>query len=401
MGKRLYCIISLLLVTGLFSAGAAKAADPSLVVWWNLEEGQGTVANDSSDNGNDGTFVNGPEWVEGKLGGALHFRGDAETDSVEYALPADVVWTAGTVALWAKPDSLAQDVWSSVFTNYFPNSAGIQFDVDGTDPGNYRVNPGGFIFGPATLEWTHLLLAWDGSNGTLYYNGEATATETLSDSQRTFNRFAIGTNRNSNNWMACTLDDFRVYDRALAPAEIQKAMKGEQGPSSGPNPEDGAIDVPREVALGWTAGEFAATHDVYVGTSFEDVNDADRADPRGMLVSQNQVDATYDLTGLTFSQIYYWRVDEVNAAPDNTIFKGDLWSFTTELFAYPVENVTATSNGVSEEGVGPENTVDGSGLDDDDQHSVDSADMWTASPCSPPSRNRPTALPMSRSWTRP
>ncbi len=380
MGKRLYCILSLLLVLALASANLVHAADPSLVVWWPLNEGQGTVAYDASGNGNDGTFVNGPEWVDGLLGGALHFRGDAETDSVEYDLGADTLWTAGTVALWVKPDSLAQDTWSSCFTNYFPNSAGIQFDVDGTDPGNYRVNPGGIIFGPATLEWTHLAMAWDGTDATVYYNAEAANTGTLNDSQRTFNRFAIGVNRNSNNWLASTLDDFRVYDRALTSEEIAKAMKGDQGPSSAPSPEDGASDIPRQVLLGWAAGEFAASHDVYGGTSFDDVNDASRANPMGVLLSQGQADTSYDLTGLDFGQTFYWRVDEVNAAPDNTIFKGDVWSFTTELFAYPIEGVVATSNGTSDADSGPEKAVDGSGLNADDQHSVERVDMWTVTP---------------------
>jgi len=56
-------------------------------------------------------------------------------------------------------------------------------------------------------------------------------------------------------------------------------------------------------------------------------------------------------------------VDEVNAPPDNTIFKGDVWSFTVEPVAYAVENITTTASS-SGEGRGPENTVNGSGLDE-------------------------------------
>ncbi len=41
-----------------------------------------------------------------------------------------------------------------------------------------------------------------------------------------------------------------------------------------PDPADGAADVPRDVVLSWTPGEFADLHDVYFGTSFDDVNDA-------------------------------------------------------------------------------------------------------------------------------
>ena len=146
-----------------------------------------------------------------------------------------------------------------------------------------------------------------------------------------------------------------------------------------PIPADDADDVPRDVVLTWAPGVFSATHDVYFGTSLADVENASRANPGNVLVSQGQTVTTYDPPGLLdFDTTYYWRVDEVNSAPDFAIFTGDVWSFTTEPVAYPVESIVASSNGISEEEAGPENTVDGSGLDEADQHSVDSADMWLA-----------------------
>ena len=93
---------------------AAGTASAELVLHWALEEGSGTTATDSSGNGNDGTFFGAPEWVEGRLGGGLHFRGDTDQDSVSYSLPGGAtVWTEGTIALWVQLDSLAQDQYSS------------------------------------------------------------------------------------------------------------------------------------------------------------------------------------------------------------------------------------------------------------------------------------------------
>jgi len=146
-----------------------------------------------------------------------------------------------------------------------------------------------------------------------------------------------------------------------------------------PAPADATDDIPRDAPLSWAAGALAHTHDVYLGTVFEDVNDASRADPRGVLVGQDHTATSYaPAEPLAYAQTYYWRIDEVNAPPDNTIYKGQVWSFTTEPFAYPVADVIASSNGVSDEGVGPERTVDGSGLNDADQHSTGSGDMWLA-----------------------
>jgi F5/8 type C domain-containing protein len=149
----------------------------------------------------------------------------------------------------------------------------------------------------------------------------------------------------------------------------------------GPAPESGATDVVRDIELSWTPGEFASTHDVYFGASFDDVEAAERSNPLGVLVSQSQAATTYDPDGLLeFGQTYYWRIDEVNAAPDNTIFKGEVWSFTAEPFTYSIEGVVASSNLTADIGAGLENTVNGSGLNANDEHSVTSTDMWLGSP---------------------
>ncbi|HPY52276.1 MAG TPA: discoidin domain-containing protein, partial [Sedimentisphaerales bacterium] len=181
-----------------------------------------------------------------------------------------------------------------------------------------------------------------------------------------------------------------IRDRASANSmqigEVELLSDGSlPGAAGGPVPEDGAIDIPRDVVVAWTAGDMAATHDVYFGTVFADVNDASRTNPMGVLVSQGQTAATYDPAGLLeFGQTYYWRVDEVNSAPDFTIFKGDVWTFTVEPFAYPIANIIATTNAISDEGAGIENTVNGSGLNAADQHSTESNAMWLGLPADGP-----------------
>ncbi len=143
-----------------------------------------------------------------------------------------------------------------------------------------------------------------------------------------------------------------------------------------PVPATDSSDIARDVVLGWSAGRHATTHDVYFGTVFNDVNDASRTDPRGVLVSEGQADATFDPEGLLdFDKTYYWRIDEVNAAPDNAISKGEVWSFTTEPYAYPITGLKVTAS--SEQLASPAiRTTDGSGLDALDQHSTEMENMW-------------------------
>jgi regulation of enolase protein 1 (concanavalin A-like superfamily) len=124
------------------------------------------------------------------------------------------------------------------------------------------------------------------------------------------------------------------------------------------------------------------SHDVYFGTSFADVNTASRTNPKGVLASQGQTAATFDPPGaFAYGQTYYWRVDEVNAAP-NTIYKGTVWSFTAEPYAYPITGVTATASS-AQAGMGPGNTIDGSGLDKSDLHGIDGSTMWLTTGAQP------------------
>ena len=142
-----------------------------------------------------------------------------------------------------------------------------------------------------------------------------------------------------------------------------------------PNPGDQSTDVPRITDLSWQPGIHADTHDVYLGANFDDVNTADPSNPLGVLVSQGQEAMSYGPESVfDFEQIYYWRVDEVNAAPDSTVFKGAVWSFMVEPFSIPISNITATASS-SFGASGPEKTIDGSGLADD-LHGVSAADMW-------------------------
>jgi hypothetical protein len=147
------------------------------------------------------------------------------------------------------------------------------------------------------------------------------------------------------------------------------------GEATDPSPADQATDVYRDTALSWKPGEFAASHDVYLGSSFNDVNSAGSNSSLGVLVTKGHNATTFDPGRLEFGKTYYWRVDEVNAAPSTAVFKGSVWSFTVEPRAYPIDNVTATASD-SGAGSGPENMVNGSGLDANDLHSTAPTAMW-------------------------
>ena len=152
------------------------------------------------------------------------------------------------------------------------------------------------------------------------------------------------------------------------------------GPFPSPNlsPHAFAIDIPRNAVLSWTSPQMAPTHDVYFGTSFEDVNRADRDHPLDVLVSKGQTATTYDPPGLLdFGRTYYWRVDEIIAPLGSKICRGRLMQFTVEQFSYPITQITATASSSSLPSTGPMKTVDGSGLDaTTDMHGTGVTSTW-------------------------
>ncbi|MHC4539678.1 MAG: LamG-like jellyroll fold domain-containing protein [Planctomycetota bacterium] len=141
-----------------------------------------------------------------------------------------------------------------------------------------------------------------------------------------------------------------------------------------PHPQDEAIDVPRDAVLNWRPGIHAPPvngHVVYFGENFGDVND-------GIGGTTQDANSYAPPQRLDFETTYYWRVDEVNAPPDSTVFPGAVWSFTTEPVGYPIDgaNIIATASSMGEADFGPEKTIDGSGLDENDLHSTEPVDMW-------------------------
>jgi len=167
------------------------------------------------------------------------------------------------------------------------------------------------------------------------------------------------------------LDAARLYV-----GEYVETVFGPRVKASKPYPANENTNIPQDAILSWEPGAFAAAHDVYLGDTFDDVNDAPTMNTLDLLKSNDQPGTTYDPEGpLEFGKTYYWRIDEVNAAPDSTVFKGDVWSFTVEQFAYPITNVTATASSENIPAMGAARTVDGSGLNGD-LHSTEPMDMW-------------------------
>jgi hypothetical protein len=97
-----------------------------------------------------------------------------------------------------------------------------------------------------------------------------------------------------------------------------------------PTPAEGALYEDIWVSLGWSPGDFAVSHDVYLGDNFADVNTGAESTFQGNQASTMFIVGFPGMPypeGLVPGTTYYWRIDEVNDTNPNSPWKGDVWSF--------------------------------------------------------------------------
>jgi hypothetical protein len=377
-------LISVVLVVGLVLPNLAYAVHPTPVAWWKLDGD----ALDSSGNDLNGTLHGNPQWVPGIYGDALEFDGDdyVTIDGYKGIVTDGTNTSAFTITAWIRAASDGEIIgWGSSGDG---NRA--EFRVD---DGRLRYESGGGnVQADTTVSdntWHHAAVTIPANaqyvDVTIYLDGkDDTQPENDTDVVHPLSNFdaIMGQRYNrEGRWYTGVIDDLRIYDVVLTLEEIQEAMAG-IGPISPlafePVPENESTDVPRDVVLSWTPGEYAAAvngHKLYISENFNDVNNG----IGGIIQDANSYTPPQLLD---FGKTYYWRVDEVAAPPDSTIVEGEVWQFTVEPFAYPIvgDNIITTASS-NEEGKGPENTINGSGLDESGLlHSNDSVgNMWLSS----------------------
>ncbi len=363
MCKRSAYRTCLILVFCLFLVNISNAQlDPSLMGWWKLDETSGTVVSDSSGNSLDGTTSGGPQWITGQLSGGLQF--DGENDYVQ--LPIDsVIGSPANIScsVWVNFTGQLGGYWSRVFDF----GSGPEIYMFLTARGQLGTGEEPLIFGlgqagwqdedrvtsqfsyPEGLPtgWHHVAVTVDSENlvAILYVDGEVAGENTTMrygpQNLGVTNQNWLGRSQYEDDaYFSGSLDDFRIYDFAMTPKDVQTVMDGGIlifEIASRPNPFDGKDEVSRAPVLSWKKGLYSDSRNIYLGTNFNDVNEASVSDPRDVLVETNYETTSFRPDTLDYGKTYYWRVDEVNTAGDSTIYKGDVWSFTVVNFIL-VEN---------------------------------------------------------------
>jgi len=98
-------------------------------------------------------------------------------------------------------------------------------------------------------------------------------------------------------------------------------------------PADESTGAPAlNLVLRWEAGTDAGSHDVYLGSSYSAVRDANTNTSGIFRLNQAVSDVNYLVPeDLDVHEDYFWRIDEVNSTT-GTFVKGDVWRFKTGAF---------------------------------------------------------------------
>ena len=363
---RMVCLICCVVTLGLVGGASASVPEGTILIGWHSPE-IATPTNDSTPD----DFLPG---VEGLLSGGYDVQNKNSTDGTYGSGPATPASTINAVRVRLDQPSrafalvtIANKTGSSLYLGVFHFDYGRWYDASPRDVALYY-DHGDLTNDPNTLIGSASELPVSGASGN--YSDFDYSLSVLNDVVLENGQSATFRLQISNATSASTaggLDNIAI----TAGISVTKA--------SGPVPDDQQTDVSRKVVLSWTPGEFAKKHDVYFGTVLSDVDNASKTNPLGVLASQNQDPNFYALPQrLELGQTYYWRIDEVNAPPSSTVYKGDVWSFTVEPVGYPIDGtkIIATASSVAQDTFGPENTIDGSGLDQNGGHSIEAMDMW-------------------------
>ncbi|MHC4185492.1 MAG: LamG-like jellyroll fold domain-containing protein [Planctomycetota bacterium] len=326
--------------------------DEHLILWYPFDEDSGRFATDHSGYGNHGELdldIAIPNWEDanGHYGGCLAFDNDTTIDVPSDDEPSDVldrVTDEITISVWLyglRPDP-GED-WDNDSGRVVRTGAGTRLlevrvpaEVENDEIGrNVYWRAGDDVNDAVTWEvetsgfegdWHHFAFVKDENADKMYIYLDGVQVswkpgDTDSSLSYIKNReFEIG-----NDYIG-KMDDLRIYDYAKPESQIEELYRGGDLASAwGPSPYDGQPDAPRDANLAWNTGDYADSHDVYFGTDYDAVRDANTAVTLGVFRG-NATDESNDIEILELDTYYYWRVDEVNDS-NGFKWKGNVWSF--------------------------------------------------------------------------
>jgi prepilin-type N-terminal cleavage/methylation domain-containing protein len=210
--------------------------DPSLVGLWTFDEGSGSSSFDYSGNGNTGSWSGAPAGNNGTYytGGKVEsyagaFGGNTSNDKVITSSSPSFAVIAGSFSAWinASPTQTA----NARIVEIGSGSTRTSLYLNAGRPGFY-VSVNGVITVPDIIgstpindnTWHHVAAVWNSTGATLFVDGNKVASSSSNPNESWSSNpyLYIGEyTGGSSYYFNGAIDDVRIYNRALSPAEIQ------------------------------------------------------------------------------------------------------------------------------------------------------------------------------------
>lgn len=316
------CSVFVILTAMVGSLSAADAND--LVGWWKFDNQVPAVVYDYSGLANDGSISGNPRWVTWRISGALEYLHQGDFVSIDNESPFDLT-EQFTITAWVKfgSDAVIDQQIISKGTAYYLHRnydfGTINFYTDGSRP----------LVGVTNIQddrWHHVAAVFDGTAKYLYIDGNLEGTMSAGTVMTNDYQLRIGSNEEipGADWKGL-IGEVKVYSTALTGSDILEMADDYFALAHRPIPIDGKEIAPEELSLSWEPGRNADSYDIYIGTDFNDVSDANILDTSGLYQGNVEVE-NFTVASFEFDKWYYWRVDAVD---DANTYKGFIWSFYT------------------------------------------------------------------------
>jgi hypothetical protein len=209
----------------LYQSGTADVATPpggsdsGAVSRYAFDDPSDTGTAIDSWGSNDGT-INGAVYSNNSIRGlAMEFSGNSNRVVVNSSDTPNI-GDIGTMSVWTNPN----DTSTRQFTFFhYDGSTRCYLDLNSGEvraglADNAAMNTG-ITYEP---QWNHLTMVWNSGNYSVYKNGSKLHTGTYSGTVGTDGNWYIGNDADDGENLGNTIDDVRIYDRALSNREVQQ-----------------------------------------------------------------------------------------------------------------------------------------------------------------------------------
>jgi hypothetical protein len=207
-----------------FSSTAAGDIVTGLAAAYAFDEGSGTESVDRSESGNK-AILHSTEWAEGKYGRALSFNGaDSYVSAGTQGLPGTN--QPHTVSFWVSTNEARESAGTMLSLANAELQASLRHGYKNSEAGTLDFENRWAVVGkrPAPQTWHHFGYIFDGTRNSLYIDGRRVSTSTIQPAAAPVTSFEIGRWIDGAAYFSGSIDEVRIYRRALTEEQLRLAM---------------------------------------------------------------------------------------------------------------------------------------------------------------------------------